>query len=122
MVTAGERVTFQPLRNDSDPDGDPLTIVDLGLPAHGEATGNAAGEVTYVPAAGFTGVDTFTYTIGDGRGGTATGTVTVHVTAARDLPLTGHDVLVVVRYGAAAVLTGIALHWLAGRPEPRRER
>ncbi|MEZ4872346.1 MAG: Ig-like domain-containing protein [Bdellovibrionales bacterium] len=35
--------------------------------------------VTYQPAAGFYGVDTFTYTIEDPRGASDTATVTVHV-------------------------------------------
>src|SRR5205809_451989 len=35
--------------------------------------------VTYAPQAGFVGTDSFTYTVSDGHGGTATGRVTVLV-------------------------------------------
>jgi len=66
------------LSNDSDPDGDPLTVTSVTQPGSGTATNNG-GNVTYVPAADFTGVDVFTYTISDGRGGAATATVTVTV-------------------------------------------
>jgi len=67
------------LANDSDPDGDPLTIVSVSTPGNGSAV--ISGDVIlYTPAAGFVGTDTFTYTIDDGAGGQATATVTVEVT------------------------------------------
>ena len=42
-------------------------------PAHGTATVNADGTITYTPAANYHGADSFTYTIGDGNGGTRHG-------------------------------------------------
>jgi hypothetical protein len=66
------------LANDSDPDGNALTITGTTNPGNG-AVAIGGGKVTYTPNAGFTGTDTFTYTISDGKGGTATGTVTVAV-------------------------------------------
>lgn len=65
------------LANDSDPNGDALAVVAVTQPAHGSAL-LAGGAVSYTPAVGYTGPDSFTYTISDGHGGTATGTV--HVT------------------------------------------
>src|SRR5919108_4540585 len=53
-------------RNDSDPDGDPLTASVLSGPAHGTLTLNADGSFTYTPAANFNGTDSFTYKAGDG--------------------------------------------------------
>ena len=41
--------------NDSDPDGDLLTLVDLGAPAHGSVVDNGDGTVTYTPNADFNG-------------------------------------------------------------------
>jgi LPXTG-motif cell wall-anchored protein len=75
---AGAPVAIAVLTNDSDPDGDPLSITGTSNPGHGTATviGN---QITYTPAAGFVGTDTFTYTITDGQGHTATATVTVDV-------------------------------------------
>jgi len=67
---------------DSDPDGDPVTVVSVDNPgsANGAVAINGAADgLTYTPAADFAGAETFDYTIGDGLGGTATATVTVTV-------------------------------------------
>ncbi|RME63629.1 MAG: hypothetical protein D6790_04410 [Caldilineae bacterium] len=66
------------LANDSDPDGDRLTIQALTQPANGTAV-IAGAQVRYTPNPGFVGTDHFTYTISDGFGGTATAGVTVFV-------------------------------------------
>lgn len=64
--------------NDSDPGSDPLTITAVSAPSHG--TANFSGStILYLPAAGYAGADTFTYTISDGDGGTAIGTVNVTI-------------------------------------------
>ncbi|WP_168219024.1 tandem-95 repeat protein [Limnoglobus roseus] len=73
------------LANDADVDGDALTVTGIGQAAHGTVSLSAAG-VTYTPAADFFGSDSFTYTISDGKGGTATGTVTIFVSAVNDAP------------------------------------
>ena len=74
------------LANDSDPDGDPLTIVSVSAPGNGQAA--ISGDVIlYTPAAGFVGTDSFTYTIDDGFGGQATATVTVTVQASGEVPV-----------------------------------
>ncbi len=75
--TTPVRITV--LANDSDPDGDPLTVTATTSPARGSVVINADRTVTYTPSARFYGTDTFSYTIGDGRGGTTTATVTVTV-------------------------------------------
>ena len=67
------------LANDSDPDGDPLTVTATTRPAHGSVVINADRTITYTPSARFYGTDTFRYTVSDGRGGTTTATVTVTV-------------------------------------------
>ena len=71
------------LANDSDPDSDPLTITAVSTPAHGSAVITSGG-VTYMPMAGYSGNDSFTYTIIDGRGGSATATVAVTVNPASE--------------------------------------
>ncbi|MEO8133999.1 MAG: Ig-like domain-containing protein [Betaproteobacteria bacterium] len=70
--------SFNVLANDSDPDGDALTVTAIGPPAHGVAS-LSSGNVSYTPTTGFTGSDAFTYTISDGRGGTASATVSVTI-------------------------------------------
>ncbi|HEV8623968.1 MAG TPA: Ig-like domain-containing protein [Acidimicrobiia bacterium] len=78
-TTATDRpVDIAVLTNDTDSDGDTLSVTSVSTPAHGTA-GLIGGVVRYLPASGFAGTDTFTYTISDGHGGTATGTVTVTV-------------------------------------------
>ncbi len=69
------------LANDSDPDGDTLTITAVSAPAHGTAT-ITSGAISYTPAAGYSGADSFSYTISDGRGGTASASVAVTVNPA----------------------------------------
>ncbi len=59
--------------------------------ANGGTVSLAAGQISYTPAANFNGLDTFTYTISDGQGGTATGTVTVNVAAVNDTPVAVTD-------------------------------
>ncbi len=66
------------LANDSDPDGDTLTVQSITQPSNGTSTLNSDNTVTYTPNSDFTGSDGFTYTISDGKGGTAT--ATVHLT------------------------------------------
>ncbi|HPE61283.1 MAG TPA: Ig-like domain-containing protein [Thiolinea sp.] len=73
-------LTIDVLTNDSDPDGDVLTITafDQGT-AQGGSVVLADGFLVYTPAADFSGVDSFTYTVSDGKGGTATATVVITV-------------------------------------------
>src|SRR5947209_4904214 len=67
--------TVSVLANDSDVDGDSLTVTSVTQGAHGSVVANADGTVSYTPAANFNGTDQFTYTISDGQGGTASATV-----------------------------------------------
>jgi hypothetical protein len=73
--------TIAVLTNDSDANGDPLSVIAVTPGANGTTTMNGVF-VTYTPAATFAGVDTFNYTVADGRGGTASATVTVNVGSA----------------------------------------
>ena len=80
-----QAATVDVLANDTDSNADPLTITATTVASHGTVT-VVAGKIVYTPAAGFSGTDSFTYTISDGHGGTATGSVTVTVTAAPVVP------------------------------------
>ncbi|HVL89683.1 MAG TPA: Ig-like domain-containing protein [Actinomycetota bacterium] len=70
-------VTFDVLGNDTDVDGDVLTVVSASPGAHGTTTVNPDGTLTYSPSPTFKGEDTLTYSISDGRGGTAIGSVII---------------------------------------------
>jgi large repetitive protein len=80
-------VTLSPLANDSDPDGDPLTITSAQA-QNGSVVINADGTVTYTPNPGYNGTDTITYEISDGQGGTSTASITVAVADVNDTPTT----------------------------------
>jgi Ca2+-binding RTX toxin-like protein len=67
------------LANDTDADGNPLTITSVGSASNGTVTLTTNGDVLFTPTAGFTGVAGFGYTISDGRGGTSSTTVSVSV-------------------------------------------
>lgn len=74
------------LDNDSDVDGDALTVVSNTQPANGSVTLNSDGSFDYTPNENFNGIDSFEYTISDGNGGTDTATVTIDVSPVNDAP------------------------------------
>ena len=76
---SGVPVTVNVTTNDDDPDGDPLSVTLGTAPSHGTATCSGSS-CTYTSAAGYTGPDSFSYTLADGHGGTDTGAVAVTVT------------------------------------------
>ena len=81
FATQGVKVPIATLlTNDTDADGDPVAFnaVSATSPAGGTLTTLGAW-IHYLPPVGFTNADMFTYTITDGRGGSATGTVSVQI-------------------------------------------
>ena len=81
-MAQGTSAAIVVLANDVDADGDRLTVTVLGTPEHGTVVVNPNGVVSYTPDAAHSGTDFFSYTISDGHGGSATGTVHVTVNAA----------------------------------------
>ncbi|MDH3598775.1 MAG: cadherin-like domain-containing protein, partial [Candidatus Tectomicrobia bacterium] len=79
-------VTVDVLANDSDADGDTLSVDSVTQPANGTVNINTDDTVTYTPHAGYTGSDTFTYTVSDGSGGTDSGSVTVTIDGTLEPP------------------------------------
>jgi large repetitive protein len=67
------------LANDTDPDGDTLTVIAFNYPSNGTLTVVRRRSIHLHPQPGFTGTDTFTYTAADGFGGTDQATVTIEV-------------------------------------------
>ncbi|MBI5384240.1 MAG: cadherin-like domain-containing protein [Verrucomicrobia bacterium] len=66
------------LLNDSDPNGDPLSLLALpAFSAHGATISLSNGVVYYAPPAGFNEADTFTYSVADAYGGEASAIVSV---------------------------------------------
>ena len=90
-VTEGQAASIDVLANDSDPDGDPLAISAVTAAAHGVTSINGT-HIAYTPTAGYTGSDSFRYTVSDGRGGSATATVTITLAArANQAPVARND-------------------------------
>ena len=79
-------VVISVLSNDSDADGNSLTPAILMSPAHGTASINANGTVTYTPAANYNGSDSFSYRASDGGLNSNTATVSLSITAVNDAP------------------------------------
>jgi VCBS repeat-containing protein len=79
VTNEGTPVIIDVLNNDSDIDGDTLTVDSVTQGANGSVANNSS-YVTYTPAIGFNGTDSFNYAVIDGNGGTDTATVTVNVT------------------------------------------
>jgi hypothetical protein len=73
-------VTIDVLENDYDPDaGDTLAVDSVTQGTHGYVAIVDDQHVSYGPEPGFNGIDEFTYTVSDGRGGTDTANVEVTV-------------------------------------------
>ncbi len=79
------------LANDTDADRDALTIQGVTQPAHGTLANNGNGTFTYTRDASYIGVDSFTYMVNDGHGGSDTATVSIRVSDATGRTLTGND-------------------------------
>ena len=73
--------TIAVLANDSDVEGETLTVTGASLadPSQGSVTVNTDGTLGFAPALNFTGTATITYTVRDASGASSTATVTVNV-------------------------------------------
>ncbi len=65
QLQAGDTATLHVADNDADNESDPLYVNLRTTPTHGTATTHADNSITYIPAAGYTGTDTFRYMICD---------------------------------------------------------
>jgi len=75
----GTPVIISVLDNDTDVEKDVLTVASKTTPAHGTLTLDADGKLTYTPTPGYSGTDSFNYTINDGNGNTSTATVDITI-------------------------------------------
>jgi PKD repeat protein len=80
-TTANTQVTVNVLANDTDAEGniDPATVTITSSPAHGTSVPQSNGTIRYTPSGGYTGPDTFKYTVKD-TGGAVSNAATVNVT------------------------------------------
>ena len=88
VVAAQEDVLLENINvlgNDTDSEGNPLTVTTAVSAAGGVVAINADGTLSYQAPANFTGPDTINYTIDDGAGGTSTAVVNIDVAPVADL-------------------------------------
>jgi VCBS repeat-containing protein len=74
-----------------DPDNNPLTYSEVTSPAHGSLTLNSDGSFTYTPAAGFSGIDSFTFLAFDGIADSNVATVSILVSPVNLPPVANND-------------------------------
>jgi VCBS repeat-containing protein len=85
-VTTAENTAKAITLTGSDVDGDTLTYSVVTQPAHGTLTGTVPN-VTYTPAANYSGSDSFTFKVKDGKVDSNVATVTITITPVNDPPL-----------------------------------
>lgn len=115
--STGETVNV--LGNDTDADGDAVTVSAVDTTGTEGTVTNNGTDVSYDPNgmfesldSGETATDTFTYTVSDGRGGTDTATVTITVTGVEDLPAANDD------FDSTDESTAKAIYVLANDTDP----
>ena len=90
VTNQGEAVTIGVLANDTDANGDTLSINGFQQAGNGSVS-QSGNSLVYTPATGFTGSDSFTYTVTDGVATSAPATVTVSVDAVNQPPVAQDD-------------------------------
>ena len=92
VATAAIDVLANDTPGPSNESGQMLAIIAVTDGAHGAVTiiGGGTG-LAYTPDLNFHGVDSFTYTVSDGHGGTATAGVSVVVSSVPDAPVANPD-------------------------------
>ena len=86
----------QLLGNDTDVDGNPLTIASVLTGTNGAAVLNHDGTVTFTPTANFNGAANFSYIATDGKAQSNSATVTVNVAAVNDAPELTHEAAILL--------------------------
>lgn len=112
-VNQDSTVTVAVRTNDTDPENDSLTVTGVTQGVHGSVVIDAVtGNPIYTPNAGFSGSDSFTYTVSDSGGATSTATVNVTVIA-NAAPVAVADSITLFEGGVATSLDGGATSLLA---------
>lgn len=79
-VVAGSSVTIDALANDTDAEGNTLSIESVADGAHGTVS-IISNKIIYTADATYAGTDSFSYVVVDGNGGKSTGIIAVTITA-----------------------------------------
>jgi cyclophilin family peptidyl-prolyl cis-trans isomerase len=89
--------------------GETLKVLSVGTPSQGGTASVANGglNINYAPKNNFVGTETVSYTLSDGKGGTATGTITVTIND-NPPPTAVNDTASIVQNGAEITIDAIA--------------
>jgi VCBS repeat-containing protein len=79
-------LTLTVLGNDTDVEGDGLSVTGLSDPVHGSVEPNGDGSLSYTPDRDFNGTDSFSYRASDGGAESEPATVSIEVGAVDDSP------------------------------------
>ncbi len=90
-TTDGAAVNVAVLDNDSDPDGDPLSVTSVTNPVGGDVVVETDGTITFTPLGGFVGTETFVYTVCDDSGACDSAEVAVTVSPVDQAPVVVDD-------------------------------
>ncbi|WP_036181731.1 VCBS domain-containing protein [Marinomonas sp. MED121] len=107
-VTLGSAITLDVLSNDTDVEGDSLTITAASVSAEQGVVEIVDNELVFTPADGFTGTASITYTVSDGNGGFDTAEVSVGVNSVTVDAITSDDVINATESGETIAVTGSA--------------
>ena len=94
VVDEDSNVVIAVLANDTDVDGDTLSIAEFTQGSHGTVE-LADNKLRHTPNANYNGADSFSYTISDGNGGTVTATVNVTINSINDVPVAANETVTV---------------------------
>ncbi|WP_112308967.1 Ig-like domain-containing protein, partial [Pseudogemmobacter bohemicus] len=92
-TTTNTPVVVYPLTNDTDVDGDTLSLTGTPTSANGTVELLPDGGIRFTPNPGFTGTAEIGYEISDGNGGTDTATINITVTPNTTVP--GNDGIII---------------------------
>lgn len=96
------------LLNDDDQNGDSLSVLSVStVTTNGAALLIFGANLIYTPVPNYTGSDLFTYSVSDGRGGTATADVLVTVRDANDPAVNRISQVTVREWGILLQMTGV---------------
>ena len=87
VVDEDTPVSFDPLANDTELDGEPMKLLEFTQPANGTISREPSGGLNYLPRTNFFGLDSFTYIVADPNGQTNAAEVKIIVKPVNDVPV-----------------------------------